>query len=162
MKLLAPRHWGTIMEAGAALAVASLATRLLPFNCTIRLGTCSVGARDAKVDGPSVSRIVDALADRLPLAAVCLQRGLALQWLLHRRGVNAVLHYGVQLCEPEPGLSAHVWVSVDGQVLMGAPQHQAFTEVACYPTPDAADLSWRTRQDSNLWPLPSEGSALSS
>lgn len=36
--LLARRHWGTIVEAGLALAAASAATRLLPFRRYIGLG----------------------------------------------------------------------------------------------------------------------------
>ena len=131
--LLAPRHWGTIAEAGAALAAASLLTRLLPFKRYIGLGALrrAGGPRPADRD---MARIVDALADRLPFRAVCLQRGLALQWMLRRRGVDAILHYGIQLTEAGEELAAHVWVSVGDEVILGAPQHEHYTEVARYPT----------------------------
>jgi hypothetical protein len=133
MTLLAPRNWGTIMEAGAALAAASAVTRLLPFDRYIQMGARPVATLRQGRNGQMESRIVDALANRLPLRAVCLQRGLALQWMLRRRGVDAVLHYGIRLPGTEPELTAHVWVSVGGEVVLGAPQHQAFAEVACYP-----------------------------
>ena len=42
---------------------------------------------------------------------------------------------------------------------------RSLTKLACGTPPQLvpkAEREWRTRQDSNLWPLPSEGSALSS
>ncbi len=130
--LLARRHWGTIVEAGLALAAASAATRLLPFKRYIRLG-----ARPLVRAGPTTeyetSRIMDALGRRAPFRAVCLQRGIALQWMLRRRGIDAILHYGVQMPREAAKITAHVWVSVDGRVLLGAPQHEQYTEVARYP-----------------------------
>jgi hypothetical protein len=53
--------------------------------------------------------------------------------MLRRRGVNAVLHYGIQLKKTGEELEAHVWVSADGEVLLGAPLHERYTEVARYP-----------------------------
>jgi hypothetical protein len=54
--------------------------------------------------------------------------------MLRRRGVDAILHYGVKLPKPSGELLAHVWVSVDGRVLLGAPQHEEYTKVASYPS----------------------------
>lgn len=132
MKLPALRHWGTIAEAGVALAAARLATVLLPFDRYIDLGARRIAAPRRHRDGRTESWIVDALAERAPFRAVCLQRGLALQWMLRRRGVDAMLHYGVKLSDGE-GPSAHVWVSVGEDVVSGAPQHLGYTEVARYP-----------------------------
>ena len=131
MNLPSPRHWGTVAEAAAALAAAALATRLLSFDRTIRIGARSLST-PREGDGKIESRIVDALANRAPFRAVCLQRGLALQWLLRRRGVDAVLHYGIRL-DPGDGPQAHVWVSVGDEVVNGAPQHLHYTQVARYP-----------------------------
>lgn len=129
--LLAPRHWRRIIEAGVALTAASAATRLLPFNRYIHLGARPL-TRARRPGDPEIASIVEAVGRRLPFRAVCLQQGLALQWLLRRRGVDAVLHYGIQL--PTDGdILAHVWVSVDGKVLLGAPQHAGFAEVARFP-----------------------------
>ena len=130
--LLARRHWGTIAEAGVALAAASVLTRLLPFHRYIGLGARSLQAR-AGAEPRDTARIMDAIARRVPFRAVCLQKGLALQWMLRRRGVNAVLHYGIQLKKTGEELEAHVWVSADGKVLLGAPLHERYTEVARYP-----------------------------
>ncbi|WP_426267124.1 lasso peptide biosynthesis B2 protein [Sphingomonas sp. LHG3443-2] len=130
--LLARRHWGTIVEAGLALAAASAATRLLPFKRYIRLGARPLD-RAGSTTEHETSRIMDALGRRAPFRAVCLQRGLALQWMLRRRGIDAILHYGVQMPREAKKITAHVWVSVDGRVLLGAPQHEQYTEVARYP-----------------------------
>lgn len=132
--LIAPRHWGTIAEASTALLAASLATRLLPFNQYIGFGARRLRTPCTR-SGAEEARIVDAIANRLPFRAVCLQRGLALQWMLRRRGVDALLHYGVQLKPEGEEITAHVWVSVDGDVLLGAPQHLLYAEVARYPDP---------------------------
>ena len=96
-----------------------------------------MGARPLVRAGPTtedeISRIMDALGRRAPFRAVCLQRGIALQWMLRRRGIDAILHYGVQMPREAAKITAHVWVSVEGRVLLGAPQHEQYTEVARYP-----------------------------
>lgn len=130
--LLERRHWGTIAEAGLALAAVSVATRLLPFKRYIKLGARPLD-RAGRVDSDMAPRIMDALGRRVPFRAVCLQRGIALQWMLRRRGVDAVLHYGVRMPSEGNKLTAHVWISVDDDVLLGAPQHEHYTEVARYP-----------------------------
>jgi hypothetical protein len=55
---------------------------------------------------------------RLVPAATCLTQGLALQALLHRRGVASELKLGVRRDGPD-GLAAHAWVVVDGRVVIG-------------------------------------------
>ena len=126
-----PALWGATLEAGLALALASVLTRVLPFNAYIHRGSVFL-RRKSCAQGKSIAKLVDALANRVPFRAVCLQRGLALQWMLRRRGLDAILHYGIKI-KPE-GLEAHVWVSLDGEVVIGAPQHQSFKEVAQYPS----------------------------
>jgi hypothetical protein len=114
--------------------VASLVTRLLPFNRYIALGTRRLRG-EGSGEARDTARIVDAIADRVPFRAVCLKRGVALQWMLRRRGIDAVLHYGIQLKKPGEEIAAHVWVSVGGEVLLGAPQHERYAEAARYPAP---------------------------
>lgn len=130
--LLARRHWGALAEASLALAVAAMATRLLPFRRYITLGALTI-ERSANPSWGEVPRIVDALGRRAPFRAVCLQRGIALQWMLRRRGVDAILHYGVQMTTDGGSIGAHVWVSVEERVVLGAPVHENYTEVARYP-----------------------------
>jgi hypothetical protein len=135
--LLARRHWATIAEASLALTASSVLTRLLPFHRYIGLGARGPAGENVGPDARDAARITDAIADRLPFRAVCLQRGLALQWMLRRRGIDAVLHYGIQLKNADEELAAHVWVSVGGEVLLGAPQHEHYAEVARFPDPKA-------------------------
>lgn len=49
------------------------------------------------------------------LTANCLERSLALCWLLHRRGIDAELRLGVRR-DPED-LAAHAWVEIGGRAL---------------------------------------------
>jgi hypothetical protein len=52
-------------------------------------------------------------ARRVPWRALCIQQGLAAQFMLRRRGVPSVLYYGAALREGD--LKAHVWVR-DGNI----------------------------------------------
>ena len=113
------RNADVLIEGGAALTVASLAIRWLPFTRVLRL---------ADVKGPASQSgslatmrrarwAVGRLADLAPWRAVCFQRGLALHWMLRRRGLPSLLHYGVG--RDGDRVTAHVWVSLDGQILIG-------------------------------------------
>lgn len=124
------RDWPTIVEAGTVVAASSLLTRVLSFKTYIKMGSRAVRPVSSS-DGTRVSWITDELANRLPFQAVCLQRGLALQWMLRRRGLDAVLHYGSRM--RADAVEAHVWVSVGQEIMIGAPQHLTFKEVARYP-----------------------------
>jgi hypothetical protein len=52
--------------------------------------------------------------------------------MLRRRGYASLLHYGVAQ-EETKGLSAHVWVSVDGQTVIGGEEAPKFICLATYP-----------------------------
>ena len=84
---------GLLVEAVGALALSCAAVAFLPFRRAIRLGSVS----PAPGRSGSVSDCVwaiEAAARRTPLRAVCIQKGLALQRMLRRRGADARLHYG--------------------------------------------------------------------
>jgi hypothetical protein len=122
---------GLLMEAASALALACAAVAFLPFRRAIRLGSVAPEPRRSG----SVSDCawaVEAAARRLPLRAVCIQKGLALQRMLRRRGFDARLHYGARN-EPPGKLHAHVWVSVEGDVVMGGSERPDFAELAVFP-----------------------------
>lgn len=53
--------------------------------------------------------------------------------MLRRRGIDEILHYNVRIPRDGEKIAAHVWVTVDAMVLLGAAQHQDYTEVARYP-----------------------------
>lgn len=127
-------------EALLVLAAASLVIALLPFRRTVELmrvnrpqRSIEPAARDCIV---AKSRwAVRAWSSRVPWRAVCFQRGLALHLMLRRRGIGSVLHYGVAQGEVE-GLQAHVWVSVEGQAVIGGKEAPKFTRLASFPAPE--------------------------
>lgn len=115
---------GRAAEAAALLTLASIATRALPFRWTVATaGRLPVMRREASGWRPElareVARTVDGCAGRLPWRPVCFQRGLAAHLMLRRRGIPSVLHYGVRQ-STDRGLDAHVWITVDRQVVVGA------------------------------------------
>jgi hypothetical protein len=78
---------------------------------------------------------VDAWARRVPWRAVCFQKGLAAHWMLRRRGIASVLHYGAAQA-PDEGLSAHVWVSVGRTIVTGGGEAPRFARLASFPPQD--------------------------
>lgn len=117
----AARNVATLIEAGAMLAAASAAIRWLPFRRVM----AAAGWRgvtsppdDAAGSALRVRWAVERLAEVVPWRAVCFQRGLAAQWMLRRRGIPSFLHYGVDGRAPD-GISAHVWIMLDGLPLLG-------------------------------------------
>ena len=129
--------WLLLAEALAALALASLAIALLPFRRVAAMAS-AWERKPANSDSETVRRVrgaVQSWGRRVPWKAVCFQRGLALHWMLRRRGIRSVLLYGVR--HQEDGLSAHVWVDVDGETVIGGEEAPGFACLARFP-PDAA------------------------
>lgn len=140
LRRLSSTTWGErliLAEATALLGLSSLAIRLLPF----RTLAAALGSFDGRGDpGPmGTGRIVAqarwavaAAAPYLPWKIVCFQRGLALHVMLRRRGVPSLLHYGVAQTR-EKGLSAHVWVSQSGEIIIGGEEAPGFACLATFP-----------------------------
>jgi len=61
------------------------------------------------------ARLVQAAADRMPLAMTCLVRSTTLWWLLGRQGIDSEIRIGVNRDKGE--FHAHAWVEIDGRVL---------------------------------------------
>jgi len=127
---LAPARLALHAEALASILVASLAIRLLPFPRIVGLGARpkrprATGAGVAALRGP-----VRGWARRVPWRALCFETALALRMMLARRGTASTLHYGIAR---EEGLKAHVWLSVDGEVVIGADGAAGYSEVATFP-----------------------------
>jgi len=133
MGRLTPKDLGLFTEACATLAVASLSIRFLPFPLLARL-MAREGApvrKGAPLPGP-VSLAVTRASHRLPWKTVCFQEGLAAHWMLRRRGLPSMLHYGIR--HQSDRLTAHVWVKVDGKIVIGEEQPgQGHSVVAVYP-----------------------------
>ncbi len=78
----------------------------------------------------SVAWAVERLSQSMPFRSVCFHRGIAAQWMLRRRGVPSRLHYGVARDAQDRALRAHVWVSSNGQDVVGGSVKQQFHEIA--------------------------------
>lgn len=122
-----------LLEASATLTAISALLRLLPFRRAIELGAVPLGqCSDDQVAADCVWA-VERAGRALPWRIVCIQQGIAAQRMLRRHGFDARLHYGVAKGREVGELAAHVWVSVNGSVLIGGAEAPKFTAVAAYP-----------------------------
>ena len=122
-----------LAEAGLALAAASAGLRLLPFKRIVSGGNQSVGAEVDSAELDSLRWAVEAMARRVPWRALCFERALALRTLLRRRGIASVLHYGIAN-DSDEALTAHVWLSVAGEVVIGGETASRVARVASFPS----------------------------
>jgi hypothetical protein len=130
-----------LAEAFVVLAFASLAIQLLPFRKVVATMRGSDAAAPADLDEQvRVLRqcrwAVQSWADRVPWKAVCFQRGLALHWMLRRRSIPSVMHYGVSQAA-ERGLTAHVWLTLREQVILGGDVTEDYACLATFPASTA-------------------------
>jgi hypothetical protein len=126
------RELGYFAEAAAALTLASTAVSLLPFRWVVR----SMGGRDPLKRGQrghagDVRLAVQRASRRVPWRTVCMQEGLATHWLLRRRGLPSRLHYGIR--KDTSAVKAHVWVTLNGEVVIGETHIDPHAPVACFP-----------------------------
>jgi hypothetical protein len=98
-----------------------LPPRLLLSGWVHRALEAQPGPSGDLVDARTCGRVVDALADRMPIGGRCLQRSLVLGWMLRRRGIGSRLRIGVQKIEGV--LSAHAWLEVAGEPVNDTPNH---------------------------------------
>lgn len=134
------RELADFIEALAALAAASAAIKLLPFRAVVRTMNCE---RAGQARGPAdygrladqVRQAVKRASTRLPWKVVCFPEGLAAHWMLRRRGAPSQVHYGLRQSESE--LSAHVWVTLGGAVVVGEETTDFHTCVAVFPPASA-------------------------
>jgi hypothetical protein len=123
-----------VVEAAMTVAHASAAVRLMPFRRSIRFGSLALARRSQ--DALSIADCVwavEASTRRLPWRTVCIQKGIALQRMLRKRGVDARLHYGARTDLLSGELEAHVWVTVGSEAVIGGAEAANFAEVAVYP-----------------------------
>jgi hypothetical protein len=133
-KLGRQRQW-LLIEGLAAVAGASAAIRLGPFKRAIQLGSLQLSGPSPAGAGQIITDVrwaVETAARNVPWRAMCIQQGLALQWMLRRRGIDARLHYGI--ARDEAGeLEAHVWVAAGDAVVIGGAEAPRFRRVATFP-----------------------------
>ena len=123
-------------EAATALIVAWAATKILPFRIVMRTtevcrAEVNRSAADTSAVGREVGRAVKRAARRLPWTIVCFPEGLAAHWMLRRRGAPSQVHYGLRPSQAK--LSAHVWVTLAGEIIVGEEQDDPHTCVAVFP-----------------------------
>ena len=130
------RELADFMEALGSLTAASVAIKLLPFRMVVRtMSFTRLGlARDPADYGPMADEVRQAVkraSARLPWAIVCFPEGLAAHWMLRRRGAPSRVHYGLRQADSK--LSAHVWVTLGGAVVVGEETADPHTCVAVFP-----------------------------
>lgn len=131
---LTVREIARFVEAAIALVLAWTAIRLLPFRILMRttgFGPVPTDRPDAGAIGLAVRHAVKRAARRLPWTIVCFPEGLAAHWMLRRRGLPSRLHYGLRPSVDR--LSAHVWVTLDGEVIVGEESGDPHHCVAIFP-----------------------------
>jgi hypothetical protein len=122
-----------LAEAGAAILVASMALRLMPFRTLAeRLGRGPGRARPVDAETAYwLRRAVLAWARRLPWRTLCFEQGLAAFTLLRRRGLAATMHYGAATIGGE--LKAHVWVTSGPADVIGCEIKEKYGLLARFP-----------------------------
>lgn len=126
-----PARRRLLARAAIAVSAASAAVAMLPFRKVLGFGSAPLGRRDGTAPDALVWA-VEAAARRLPWRAMCIEKGLATQRMLRRRGIDARLHYGARHSATGK-LEAHVWVSVDGETVIGGEEARDFREIAVFP-----------------------------
>ena len=122
-----------LAETVVALTAASLAIAILPFRMLVRLMGRRVAGNRVPT-GESVAEVRAAVlrvGPHLPWRVVCFQKGLAAHWMLRLRGFPSRLHYGLGLLDKD--LSAHVWVTLGDEVVIGEETMAAHTCLAVFP-----------------------------
>ena len=140
LKRTTPAERLLLAEAVAVLAAVACMVALLPIR--------RLAAIARSPDGPppepaeqlrqvrAVRWAVAASARRVPWRAKCIEQGFAAQWMLRRRAVPAVLHYGV--ARRDGGLVAHVWVRSGAVDVIGCENLAEFAEIAQFPAAPVA------------------------
>jgi hypothetical protein len=119
-----------LAEALVVLSLAALAVALAPFRTIDRFAgrpSRSAPPRDARQAIARVAWAVRAGARRAPLRAKCFEQGLAAAWMLRRRGVSTLLHYGA--AREDDNLVAHVWVTAGDDDVIGCENKDRFAEL---------------------------------
>lgn len=128
-----PGEWALLAEAVLMTGAASLAIRALPFRRVAKLASGRAARATHAASVAATVRAVETAGRHVPWRAVCFQRGLALHWMLRRRGIASVLHYGVSPPAAGP-ITAHVWVSVEDEIVLGASGIQGHVGIAQFPS----------------------------
>lgn len=110
------------LRAALLLPLLTISLRISGFQKTrLRLQSALVARKPVAKTGDNASRVtiavrmVAAAARHSVVPSTCLERSLALWWLLARQGIAAQLRIGVRTIERK--FSAHAWVEFEGVAL---------------------------------------------
>ncbi|HVR38369.1 MAG TPA: lasso peptide biosynthesis B2 protein [Thermoanaerobaculia bacterium] len=106
------------MNADLARAAFYLVVTRIVFGVTrraLRERVANPSIVNAHARAIELARAVDRVARHLPLRTSCLDRAVALWWLLVRNGAGGALRIGVR--REGDALAAHAWVEHEGEVL---------------------------------------------
>jgi len=122
-----------LMRAAATLTWASAAVALMPFRQAVAYGSVKLGRHSGEASEADYVWAVERAAERMPWRTLCFEKGIAVQRMLRKAGIDAILHYGARH-EPGTGkLQAHVWVTVAGQAAIGGEDAIGYNEIAAFP-----------------------------
>jgi hypothetical protein len=138
------RRRALLLEAVFWLALARAAVLTVRFSrIARRLGAFTPPAeglaRGAPPDPPSAQRAlageigwaVTRAARHVPFKAVCLPQAMAAQRMLRRRGITAVLFFGVAR-DAGGAVESHAWLLAAGVEVTGYPVANDFTAISCF------------------------------
>ena len=104
----------TLVHAALLLTASRVLLALTGLDRTRRFLSRSRDTREDRVRAEELARAMLTAAHNLPFTSTCLDRAVALWWLLSRNGIRAALRIGVRLAP----LAAHAWVEHEGEVLL--------------------------------------------
>ena len=125
------------VEAFWVLCLASLAKAVAPFRILASLASRPLRERPLSFEARAltavyVRRAVLAWARRMPWKPLCLPQGLAVQFMLRRRGIPAVLYVGAAQ-DGQGHYESHVWVQDKQFFVVGGEVAGRFEVLAKYP-----------------------------
>jgi len=133
-----------VVEAVLCLAASRVALIFIPFpKLAGRLGTfvppsdpraarAKAGATPEQIRlAQEIGWAVTRSARWAPFRAVCLPQAMAAQFMLRRRGVTSVMHFGAGKGTEKP-LNAHAWLDAAGVEVTGYPVAPYLAEIACF------------------------------
>ncbi len=132
------------MEAAICLVGARLALLLVPFSWLARRWGAFVSATDPRVPAEQsagagrcaeravqISAAVTTASRRLPFQTLCLPRAMAARWMLQRRRIPSIMHFGAFRATEQP-FGAHAWLEAEGVEVTGYPLGPELVEIGCF------------------------------
>jgi hypothetical protein len=132
-----------LVEAAFWLVIATFAVAVLPLRNFGGLAAVPDPRREGPQQtgaqiGREVCWAIVACAARLPWRTGCLQRGIAAQIMLKRRGIPSVLHFDGAIHDGH-ALAAHIWTRDLNLRLINDETDSRFVPLAPFPSPDLPD-----------------------